>query len=630
MTDNRPVPAADPSGRVSIGMRCSYAVTFFLLNVPVSLLVLSPLFLRSVSEGRAGFVANLLMYVSTVLILNLTYLLFLILLVVIRLPVIVAALAGAISACCLQLVLLADVKLFAVFKFHINGMIINFFMTEGAGDSFDLGLKTMVTFAAVVLAVAAVEFWLARLAFYRGNSLAVVRRLSCWIVPAALLVVLLDKAVYASADLRDRTPVMMDSRFFPFYVPVTINDFASKLGYSPPKEARVRLDDPDGSLLYPARPLTFRKDGPRPNIVVVLIDGVRHDVLTPEIMPRMTEFASDCVEFKNHFSGGNSTRFGIFSMVYGLHGNLWHPFLNARRGPALVDSLKAMNYDFRIYSSTLLTFPEFRKTAFVAIPDSIHDNYPQASFDDRDAAIVVDFNKFLQNRDTNRPFFAFLYFNSSHAMYPYPPEHEKFKPAADPGYNYMKGVSVEQARLLKNRYLNSIHFLDELSHKVVSGIRSSGQAGNTIVVVLGDHGEEFMENGFFSHNSGFDDYQVRTLCLMSIPGVSPRVSTNLTSHVDIVPTIMEHMGCENQVADYSHGRSLLTGPPAEWVFSADWGSAAIVTPEYRLVMPDMVGGGRILELRRGSDYRLVDDKAIVNRYRPALLEVVKDRARFLK
>lgn len=614
----------------TVAARIRGAFVFALLNTVLSFAITSPLLLKSIREEGSGVLANVVMFFSSVSILNLACLALILLVVMVRAPRLLIAVVGVIFATILQLSLVADVKLYSDFRFHFNGMVVNFFLTEGAGDSFNLGLKTRLAMGATVVATILAEILLARTALYSCRPAFIRQRV--WLLASVVLALILaDKSVYAVAQLTDTTSIIAASRYCPLYIPVTINRVAAKwFGYKPRNDIGIKIREPSGTLKYPVKPLRFTASARKNNVVILIVDGLRHDMLAPATMPRFCEFAPQFINFRNHYSGGNCTRFGVFPLLYGLHGNLWHAFLNARQSPVLVDSLRDLGYELQIKSSTLLTFPEFRKTAFVAIPESIRDNYPQPTFDGRDTELVKDFSAFLSGRDTNRPFFACLFLNATHAMYQYPPEFEKFKPVADPDFNYAGAFTPERVTGLKNRYMNAISFLDSLSGQIVDDLRKHNLMNHTIVVITGDHGEEFMENGMFSHNSGFDDYVLKTVCLANIPGTPPHEVTNLTTHVDILPTIFENLGCENPPSDYSHGISLLAAKERDWVVAADWTSLAVVTPEHRLVIPNMIGSGQLLELRDGATYRKLDNRDIITRYRPALLEVVKDTSRFLR
>ena len=68
-------------------------------------------------------------------------------------------------------------------------------------------------------------------------------------------------------------------------------------------------------------------------------------------------------------------------------------------------------------------------------------------------------------------------------------------------------MSKEQLRNdivpIKNRYINSVHHLDAQFGRIYDYLKQHQLLENTIVIMNGDHGEEFMEKGFWGHNSTF-------------------------------------------------------------------------------------------------------------------------------
>ena len=100
-------------------------------------------------------------------------------------------------------------------------------------------------------------------------------------------------------------------------------------------------------------------------------------MFTPELTPNLHRFSEDAAVFEDHLSGGNGTRYGLFTMLYGLHGSYWFPALEQRRTPVLVDALQEADYDVRVFSSASMNFPEFRDTAWAGLPDeAILDTFP--------------------------------------------------------------------------------------------------------------------------------------------------------------------------------------------------------------------------------------------------------------
>ena len=58
--------------------------------------------------------------------------------------------------------------------------------------------------------------------------------------------------------------------------------------------------------------------------------------------------------------------------------------------------------------------------------------------------------------------------------------------------------------------LQAVHHLDGQFARVIDHLRQRNLLDSTIVILVGDHGEEFMEHGFWGHNSTFSDPQTRT------------------------------------------------------------------------------------------------------------------------
>ena len=79
---------------------------------------------------------------------------------------------------------------------------------------------------------------------------------------------------------------------------------------------------------------------------------------------------------------------------------------------------------------------------------------------------------------------------------------------------------------------------------------------NTIIVVVGDHGEEFNEVGRFAHSYSFNNFQTSTPFIMHIPDQQNN-QYNITSHADIMPTIIDYINLSQPFNDYLSGKSLI-------------------------------------------------------------------------
>lgn len=125
-------------------------------------------------------------------------------------------------------------------------------------------------------------------------------------------------------------------------------------------------------------------------------------------------------------------------------------------------------------------------------------------------------------------------------------------------------------------YLNAVAYLDSVLEELFGRMEREGFLKNTIVILMGDHGESFKENGFFGHGHGLDENGVRVPLILFGPKAligSPRKIGGLRSMLDLVPTIASLVGVKMPVVPSSplRGKSLLESVPKEReLFLAAW------------------------------------------------------------
>jgi len=521
----------------------------------------------------------------------------------------------------------------------MNALVLNVMTTEGAGDSVILGKGTLLVFLFILLLVLVCQIIMNRFIgkiseLHKRPGHALLSRGAVAIFVLGLCVMLLDKSLYAYADIVNNVNIIRKAKLYPLYQPLTVKRFARKvLHIEVNREEEFKMNTNQRDIHYPKEQIRFDPLRDRKyNVIILAVEGLRFDMLDPEIMPNTWKFSRQNLTFTNHYSGGNGSRFGIFSLFYGIHGSYWHTFLSHRISPVLMDAMIGKGYDFRILSSTMLTFPEFRKTAFLKIPDAIEDNVSEK--DDasvRDSILTDKLLHYITAKDPADPFFAFVFYNSSHQPFVYPREFEKFRPAGGEEINYFKGLGKDTIGPLRNRYKNAVHYDDHLIGKVLSSLKKNDLLDNTIVIICGDHGEEFYENGSFGHTSTFDDYQLKTVFVMHHPGQGPRIVHRLTSHLDVVPTLMESIGVTSPTEDYSQGISLLSDRQHSYVSVANWDTAALIDNEYKIVFSTELYNLTSFETRKKADYSLVaDSKNVLKQRKPILLDATLKMSEFYR
>ena len=137
--------------------------------------------------------------------------------------------------------------------------------------------------------------------------------------------------------------------------------------------------------------------------------------------------------------------------------------------------------------------------------------------------------------------FDFLAFDATHWPYTFEAEDALFLPAPERTSIGTELLSKQDLKGTRNRYRNACHCVDRQVGRVLDdlGARRNGFR-DTIVVVVGDHGEEFQERGQLTHSGTSNDFQGRTLLWMHFPdeNTTARLTNQPTTHLDIVPTIL--------------------------------------------------------------------------------------------
>lgn len=114
-------------------------------------------------------------------------------------------------------------------------------------------------------------------------------------------------------------------------------------------------------------------------------------------------------------------------------------------------------------------------------------------------------------------------------------------------------LPVEKQKELIHGYYAATSFTDAQIGIVLKALDSLGLAGNTIVVLWGDHGWHLGDHNLWCKHTNFEQ-AARTPLIISAPGMNPAKTTSLTEFIDIFPTLCELSGL--QIPGHLDGKSL--------------------------------------------------------------------------
>jgi choline-sulfatase len=156
-----------------------------------------------------------------------------------------------------------------------------------------------------------------------------------------------------------------------------------------------------------------------------------------------------------------------------------------------------------------------------------------------DAAI-----RWLESRSSQQPFFAWIHY--------YDP-HNPYLPPAPFKYTFRDRL-----------YDGEIAFMDHEIGRLLQAVAAGGWLQNTLVVVVGDHGEGLGEHDETTHTFLIYDSTMQVPLLLSCPGLfqDPHVvKDRVVSIADIFPAVLELLAVESTAA--GDGVSLLAAGPEQ-------------------------------------------------------------------
>jgi len=112
-------------------------------------------------------------------------------------------------------------------------------------------------------------------------------------------------------------------------------------------------------------------------------------------------------------------------------------------------------------------------------------------------------------------------------------------------------------------YDGEIAFDDAQVARLMSFLKEIGALSNSLIVLVGDHGEGLGEHGERTHGFFIYNSTLHVPLLIKVPGAAPRVVEDEVSLVDVMPTLLQALGVP--IPPSVQGRSLLSpilGRPA--------------------------------------------------------------------
>ncbi len=356
---------------------------------------------------------------------------------------------------------------------------------------------------------------------------------------------------------------------------------------------------------------------PRPrNVLLISIDALRPDMLGcygygRPTSPTLDRLASGGVVFENAFTPSPWT--------LPAHGSLFTGFYPRRHGAtseehALAENVETMaeilsGHGFAtaamvngFYLSRRYGFDRGFQRFFYQTPPH-RDPNPPAVFDE-----AVEW----LSQTGDAPFFLFVHDFHVHTDYVSLPEYERMflseyggevDGSASQLLAFRRGafaLNETDVAHLVDRYAAGIRQADAQIDRLFRHMQETGIWENTLVIVISDHGEEFLEHGGVLHGRTHYDELMRVPLIVAGPGVAHgRRIEEPASLIDILPTTLSLLGLPE--TDSLDGIDL-TGTWRNWLRWRFRDRVLFGEADHKNEIPDMTRSARY----RG--YKLVHDR----------------------
>lgn len=356
----------------------------------------------------------------------------------------------------------------------------------------------------------------------------------------------------------------------------------------------------------------------RPNVLVYLVDTLRTDHLgvygyDRPTSPELDRFAADAIVFDNAFAQTSWTRPSVVSILTGLRP--WVHGVN-RRFDALSQSvetlpeiLSADGYETLAYVTNGNIGPDFALDQGFETYRYLRESPTRPAVHQLSHRVNERVFRWLDGRDSVRPFFLYVHTTDPHAPY-YPPEpfRSRFAPQTDAEIGLMpsiheliratqrddppEGIRDDLIDLYDGEIASNDHHFGALLER----LKELGLYDETLIIFLSDHGEAFFEHRTWGHGRSLYDEEIRMPFVVKLPGKEGAGTRSAVAveQIDVVPTILEAAGLipPARLEGRSVQASLSGGGRERAAFSiltlADWNVRSVFAHGFKLVLDDSV------------------------------------------
>tara|TARA_R110001583_G_scaffold40778_1_gene130089 strand:+ start:14089 stop:15882 length:1794 start_codon:yes stop_codon:yes gene_type:complete len=444
--------------------------------------------------------------------------------------------------------LIVDTQIFRLYEFHLTPLIWQFLQRpEQVEQIYSINLHYIS-----IPIIFMIEFAISFFAWRKCRQIqakAIGKPIAIFLFTTFVITHL----AFIWADATQYRPITQQKSLYPLSYPMTARTFLKKQGWLTEDNFEQGVVSQQGksstSLKYPQQPLTYlpQDKASNKNILLISVEALRADVLNESNMPFTHSLSQKGLNFTRHFSGASNSSQGLFSLFYALPNRYWHEITLNYVPPILISRLQQQNYQFGLFSSIGFVHPEFLQSSFSNIAPAL---LQAKNHSGNNSQITRGWLEWLDEQDKQAPWFSFVHYQQT----------------GDALSLNENNFSLAQRSEKMSEYQYQVLNIDLKIKLLVEKLTDSGKLENTIVIITGANGASFEKAT--SAQAAINNAHVPLIVLW--PGQSQQNITRMTSHVDIVPTLMESaLGVQNESKHYSDGQSLFNDTARPYLLSGD-------------------------------------------------------------
>lgn len=484
--------------------------------------------------------------------------------------------------------LLIDVEVFSHFRMHLNLSIWQLFTSDKA--SFLNSAFILIPFILLVEILFSIWSW------KKQRSLSKRKRFARPVVIGFILCFVSSHLIHIWADANFYRPITMQRSSLPLSYPLTARHFLERYGFIEENGYRNRAIQEGNpfaiAIEYPLDKISFNENQDKPNILIIDINGW-NDRLLANNMPWLKEFASQNIQFNNHYGASSQAYLNNFSLFYGLDPNYYNSILAGHKPSVLFETVTKQHYNVGLFSADGFSEPLYRYALLsnFTTPDG------KKQFNKQTTDNWMAWHDEQNQLENHAPLFSVIQYS----------------------------LGAKNKKMPITELETDAKKLDQYLESLIAYLTLSNAYENTIIIITGSNDikiDDAKKSALRNDEISFNRNTLKVPLIISWPGKEAKEVNNITSETDILRTLMQDaLNVTTPAKLYSQGQNLFNQQEREWILAGSENKVAALYGNKTVVI-DAYGRSKIYDL---NGNQLKDEKINL----PTFLQIVTENRHFI-